>query len=67
MEKPVLVSDVSPFEEIVDDSLDGFILSSNYCAAWSEKIKYLLLNKEECRKMGQNGLSKVKHKFNFEK
>jgi glycosyltransferase involved in cell wall biosynthesis len=67
MEKPVLVSNVSPFDEIVDDGLDGFILSSDDCTEWSEKIKYLLLNKEICKKMGQNGLPKVVQKFNFEK
>jgi glycosyltransferase involved in cell wall biosynthesis len=67
MEKPVLVSDVSPFNEIVDDCVDGFMLPSDDFGVWSERIKFLLLDKEACRRMGQNGLSKVKDKFSFEK
>ena len=67
MTKPVLVSDVKPFDEIVDDGVDGFILSREKPSLWSEKIIYLLLNKSVCKRMGQNGLPKSSEKFNLEK
>ena len=67
MAKPVLVSDIRLFDEIVTDGQDGFILPSNDPGQWSEKIKYLLLNKSVCKKMGENGLPKAYEKFDLEK
>ena len=65
--KPVLVSDVKPFDEIVDDGIDGFILPWDNPVLWSEKIQYLLLNKTICKKMGENALPKAYNKFSIEK
>jgi glycosyltransferase involved in cell wall biosynthesis len=64
--KPVLVSDVKPFNEIVDDGVDGFILPRDDPIRWSDKIQYLLLNKTACKTMGRNGLPKAHNKFSFE-
>jgi hypothetical protein len=41
----VLVADVKPYDEIVDDGDDGYILSAQNQNEWSEKIIYLLSNK----------------------
>jgi glycosyltransferase involved in cell wall biosynthesis len=65
--KPVLVSNVKPFDEIVDDGIDGFILPKDDPIAWSQKIQYLLLNRAICKKMGESGLPKAKEKFSFNK
>jgi glycosyltransferase involved in cell wall biosynthesis len=43
MAKPVLVSDVKPFDEIVEDGVDGFILPRDDPISWSKKIKILAL------------------------
>jgi glycosyltransferase involved in cell wall biosynthesis len=67
MTKPVLVSDVKPFDEIVDDGIDGFILPRDNHLKWSEKIHYLLLNKPVCKIMGEKGLPKASEKFGLEK
>jgi glycosyltransferase involved in cell wall biosynthesis len=67
MKKPVLVSDVKPFDEIVDDGVDGFVLSNDNPFLWSEKIKYLLMNKTICKRMGENGKPKAYDKFGLEK
>jgi glycosyltransferase involved in cell wall biosynthesis len=63
MTKPVLVSDVKPFDEIVDDGKDGFILPRDNPIIWSEKIQFMLSNKMICKKMGENGYPKVNGKF----
>ena len=46
MSKPVLTSNVRPFDEIVDDNVDGFLLPPDDPAKWSEKIVYILTNSE---------------------
>jgi glycosyltransferase involved in cell wall biosynthesis len=67
MKKPVLVSDVRPFDEIVEDGVDGFVLPRDNPLPWSEKIKYLLLKKDVCRSMGENGQPKACDKFGLDR
>jgi glycosyltransferase involved in cell wall biosynthesis len=67
MAKPVLVSDVKPFDEIVDDGTDGFILPRDNHQEWSKKMQYLLIDKASCKKMGEKGLPKAYEKFSLEK
>jgi len=64
--KPVLVSDVRPFNEIVNNGLDGYILPRDDPVVWSEKIQYLLSDNTVCKKMGESGLPKVNGLFNFQ-
>jgi glycosyltransferase involved in cell wall biosynthesis len=40
--KPVLLSDIQPHREIVDDDVDGFIISAHNISKWSEKIIQVL-------------------------
>ena len=65
MSKPVLVADVKPFDEIVDEGIDGFMLPAHNADKWSEKIIFLLLNKRICEIMGSKGRLKVENKFNI--
>ncbi|MBD0361050.1 MAG: glycosyltransferase family 4 protein, partial [Nitrososphaeraceae archaeon] len=65
MSKPVLVADVKPFDEIVDEGIDGFMLPAQNPDKWSEKIIFLLLNKRMCEIMGSKGRLKVENKFNI--
>ena len=67
MSKPVLVSKIKPFDEIVDDNLDGFILPIDNPLLWAQKIQYLLQDKDNCRKMGKTGFPKNYDKFSFER
>jgi glycosyltransferase involved in cell wall biosynthesis len=66
MSKPVLVADVKPASELVNDGIDGFILPVNNPTKWSEKVSYLLDNKEICRKMGINARTKLERKYSLE-
>ncbi|HKQ20905.1 MAG TPA: glycosyltransferase family 4 protein [Nitrososphaeraceae archaeon] len=66
MSTPVILSDISPHRDIVEDGVDGFLVGSNDAAKWAEKIIYLLSNKEICRKMGKMGRIKVEEHYSNE-
>jgi glycosyltransferase involved in cell wall biosynthesis len=66
MNKPVLVADAKPSNELVDDGVDGFILPINNPTNWSEKISFLLDNKDICKKMGVNGRTKLEKKYSLD-
>jgi glycosyltransferase involved in cell wall biosynthesis len=65
MSKPLLISNVKPSDEIVEDSVDGFLLPPDDPAKWSEKIVYMLTHPQICEKMGKKGRNKVIQKFNM--
>jgi glycosyltransferase involved in cell wall biosynthesis len=67
MRKPVLVSNIKPFDEIVDDNLNGYLISPDDYHAWAQKIKQLIPDKDKCREMGEAGYIKYKEKFDFTK
>ena len=66
MSKPVLVSNVKPLTEIVDNYVDGFLLSPHDSDVWSEKIIHLLKHKDQAMVMGNNGRRKVFEKFSLD-
>lgn len=63
--KPVIVSDVRPLDEIVDDGVDGFIVPATSPADWAEKILLLFRNESICEAMGTKGRNKVEARFNI--
>jgi glycosyltransferase involved in cell wall biosynthesis len=63
--KPVLVSNIPALAEIVDDGLDGFLISPDDVETWGEKIKFVLSNKEMCKTMGANGRKKAEDRFDL--
>jgi glycosyltransferase involved in cell wall biosynthesis len=63
MSKPVLAANVEPFDEIIEEGADGFLLPANDPYSWSEKITSLLLDKSACKKMGQYAKLKVQTKY----
>jgi glycosyltransferase involved in cell wall biosynthesis len=65
MSKPVLVANTKPYDEIVDNGVDCFMLSAYDPYKWSEKIIFLLSNKTICQSMGNKGRLKVESKFNI--
>jgi glycosyltransferase involved in cell wall biosynthesis len=62
-EKPVLVSDTKVLKEIVDDKVNGFVISPLDTNEWAEKITFLLKNKSTCKKMGSDGSHKVQRLY----
>jgi glycosyltransferase involved in cell wall biosynthesis len=65
--KPVLLSDIEPHRDIVDDGVDGFLIPAHDISKWSEKIIYVLSNKNTSRDMGQSARLKVQNQFNMSK
>jgi glycosyltransferase involved in cell wall biosynthesis len=65
MSKPLLISNVKPADEIVDDNIDGFLLPPDDPAKWSEKIIYMLTNPQASANMGKKGRNKVIQTFNM--
>jgi glycosyltransferase involved in cell wall biosynthesis len=65
MRKPVLVAKVKPYDEIVDEGIDGYMVSPYDAKSWSEKIIFLLSNKTICQEMGIKGRRKVESKYNI--
>jgi glycosyltransferase involved in cell wall biosynthesis len=66
MNKPVLVADAKPSNELVDDGVDGFILPIDKPNHWSEKISFLLDNKDISKKMGVMGRTKLEKKYSID-
>jgi glycosyltransferase involved in cell wall biosynthesis len=65
--KPVLVANVRPLTEIVEDNIDGFILPVDNPRAWAQKIISLLRDRSLCEKMGHNGKLKAQNQYNLER
>jgi len=65
MYKPVLVANMKPYDEIVDDGVDGFMIPAYEPDKWCEKIVFLLSNKTICQNMGNKGRVKLENKFNI--
>ena len=64
-EKPVLVSDSKPLSDLVDDGIDGYILSSNNQELWAEKMIYLLNDEKKAQNMGLLGRKKVEANYSI--
>jgi glycosyltransferase involved in cell wall biosynthesis len=67
LKKPVLVSDVEPFNEIVSNGEDGYMLPAKDATRWSEMLIRLLSHPETCEKMGEMGRKKVETQFAIDK
>jgi glycosyltransferase involved in cell wall biosynthesis len=63
--KPVLASDVNPFDEIIENDSDGFLIPFDDPEAWAKRIIELINNRELCKKMGNNGFSKYLDEFEY--
>lgn len=66
MYKPVLASDIKSISEVIDDNINGFLISPYDVEMWAEKIKFMLSNHKESMVMGINGRRKVEQYFDLE-
>jgi glycosyltransferase involved in cell wall biosynthesis len=65
MRKPVLVPNIRPFDEIVEQDVNGFLLPPNQPHQWAKAVITILGNGQLCRRMGDNAAKKINEKFNF--
>src|SRR3990167_7810954 len=64
--KPVVVSDIEPFKEIIKNSVDGFTIPLIQ-SKWVTTVKKLLNDEVLSSKIGENALKKIKDQFNWER
>jgi len=65
--KPVLGSNLGGPPEIIEDGLNGYIFDPSNIKELSEKLSYLISNKEIRESMGQKSIEIVKDKFDLNK
>ena len=63
---PVIGTPVGAVTEIIENSINGFIVSPNDPESLAEKIDYLIDNPDERIKMGQNNLKKFEIEYQIE-
>ena len=67
LSKPVLLSDIEPHRDIVEDGIDGFLIPHHDINEWAKKIIFVLSNKKAREDMGLKARSKVERQFNMNK
>ncbi|MGI0011636.1 MAG: glycosyltransferase family 4 protein [Nitrosopumilaceae archaeon] len=64
--RPVIVSNVRPLSDIIDDKKDGVVIEAMNENKWAEVIAYFILNPHIALEMGENGRKKLENKYNQE-
>jgi glycosyltransferase involved in cell wall biosynthesis len=67
LSKPVLLSDIEPHRDLVQDGVDGFLIPLDDKSKWAEKIIFILSNKEAREGIGRKARSKVENRFNMDR
>ena len=62
--KPVLVSDMKPTSEIVDDEKTGYIIEPQDATLWAEKMSACIENPQKISEMGNNGYDTLESRYN---
>lgn len=65
--RPVIVSDMPPMSEIVEDGKTGYLTDPHDEKKWAEKIIHLIKNPEISDGMGKRGYQTLKEKYSQEK
>ncbi|MEM3369886.1 MAG: glycosyltransferase family 4 protein [Candidatus Micrarchaeia archaeon] len=66
MEKPVIGSDVDGVREVIDDGINGYLVSPDKPYLFATKIVEILKRPELAYKMGEAGRNKVKNNYTLE-
>ena len=64
--RPVLVSDIPPMSDIVENQKTGYLIDPHDEKKWAEKIIQLIKEPELSNKMGEEGYKVLKEKYNQE-
>jgi glycosyltransferase involved in cell wall biosynthesis len=64
-EKAVLVSDLDPLTEVVQDMKTGFVFESGNPKSLSEKLNRILLDSNKLEEVRINGLNHIKSKYDW--
>ncbi|MGI0010404.1 MAG: glycosyltransferase family 4 protein, partial [Nitrosopumilaceae archaeon] len=61
--RPVIVSNVKPLSDIIDDKKDGLVVESKDESKWAEAMTYFISNPQNALKMGEEGKKKLEHEY----
>jgi len=64
--RPVIVSNVRPLSDIIDDKKDGLIIESTDENGWADAMTYFILNQANSLEMGKAGKKKLESIYNQE-
>ena len=64
--RPVLVSDISPMSDIVENNIMGLVIEPHDGKKWADAIIRLIKNPSESQMMGENGSNILKMKYSQE-
>jgi len=64
--KPVLVSDVRPMSDIVENKKTGLVISPNDERKWAEAIELILSDQNNATKMGTSGREELEAKYSID-
>ena len=64
-EKAVIVSDLPPLIEVVEDMKTGFVFESGNPKSLSEKLNRILLDSNKLEEVRINGLNHIKSKYDW--
>jgi glycosyltransferase involved in cell wall biosynthesis len=67
LRKAVILSDIEPHHDIVDDGSNGFLVPPLDAKGWANRINFLLSNRNICEEMGKNARAKVEKDFTMSK
>lgn len=63
LNRPVIVSNVKPLSEIIDNNVDGLVIDSKDEKKWAEAMIQLISHPEIALRMGVNGNKKLQGKY----
>lgn len=65
--RPVIVSNVRPLSDIIDNKRDGLVIEAHDENKWAEAMMWIISNPIDSSKMGQEGNKKLCQKYNSDK
>lgn len=65
--KPVITSDSKPLSDLIDDSVDGYVVPAADVNSWANKVIELFSDDSKSAKMGQAGRKKVLSDYSISK
>ena len=64
--KPILVSNVRPVSEIVEDGETGYVIDAQDSSAWADRMVECIKDSEKTSQMGDNGLVVLESRYGQE-
>ena len=65
-ERPVLVSDLCPLKEVINDNQNGFLFKSENSNDLAKKLNIILSSSEKLEKVQKNGNILINEKFGWD-